>query len=149
MNAHRGIILAARKGTRMSNFRGPKSTLELKKNLKIMRNILNNFRKNYINEIFIVTGFKSKVFKKYEAKKIINKNWKKTNMFKSLLCADKILNKFPCVVSYSDIVYDHSAIKLSASALPSRIEPLEVTFTVFTPASKRLSEIAPPLIKSS
>ncbi len=112
MKAHRGIILAAGKGTRMSNFRGPKSTLELKKNLTIMRNILNNFRKNYINEIFIVTGFKSKVFKKYEAKKIINKNWKKTNMFKSLLCADKILNKFPCVVSYSDIVYDHSAIKL-------------------------------------
>ena len=32
MKAHRGTILAAGKGTRMSNFRGPKSTLELKKN---------------------------------------------------------------------------------------------------------------------
>ena len=41
---------------------------------------------------------------------------KKTNMFKSLLCADKILNKFPCVVSYADIVYDYSAIKLLIKA---------------------------------
>ena len=37
-------------------------------------------------------------------------------MFKSLLCADKILNKFPCVVSYADIVYDYSAIKLLIKA---------------------------------
>jgi choline kinase len=112
MKNHKGIILAAGQGTRMLNFKEPKSTLELKKNFTIMSNILSNFRKNYINEIFIITGFKSQVFKKYKAKKIINKNWKKTNMFKSLLCADKILNKFPCVVSYADIVYDYSAIKL-------------------------------------
>ena len=42
-----------------------------------MSNILTNYRKNYINEIFIVTGFKSKAFNKYNAKKIINKDWKK------------------------------------------------------------------------
>ena len=77
MKAHRGIILAAGKGTRMLNFSGPKSTLELKKNLTIMRNILNNFRKNYINEIFIVTGFKSKVFKNMRQKKLLIKIGKK------------------------------------------------------------------------
>ena len=116
MKAQRGIILAAGQGTRMSNYKDPKSTLKLKKNYTIMSNILTNYRKNYINEIFIVTGFKSKAFNKYNAKKIINKDWKKTNMFKSLLCADKILNKFPCVVSYADIVYDYSAIKLLIKA---------------------------------
>ena len=82
MKTPKGIILAAGQGTRMLNFKEPKSNLELKKNFTIMSNILSNFRKNYINEIFIITGFKSQVFKKYEAKKIINKNWKKTNMFK-------------------------------------------------------------------
>ena len=66
--------MAAGQGTRMSNYKDPKSTLKLKKNYTIMSNILTNYRKNYINEIFIVTGFKSKAFNKYNAKKIINKD---------------------------------------------------------------------------
>ena len=112
MKTLKGIILAAGKGTRMKNFNQPKSTLKIKKNFTIMDNLISNFRKNHINEIFMVTEFKSNYFKKYDVKKINNKNWKKTNMFNSLLCADKILVKSPCVVSYADIVYDNSAIRL-------------------------------------
>lgn len=110
MSTLKGIILAAGRGTRMRNYNQPKSTLKLTKNLTIMDKLLSNFRKNNINNLSLVTGFKFKAFEKYKVKKIKNKNWKQTNMFKSLLCADKILNNSPCVISYADIVYDQSAI---------------------------------------
>ena len=112
MKSFSGIILAAGKGNRLNNYNKPKSTLELKKNYTLLDKIISNFKKNKIKKLFIITGYKENYLKKYNIKKIFNKNWKNTNMLKSLLCADKILKKNDCIVSYSDIFYDESAIRL-------------------------------------
>jgi L-glutamine-phosphate cytidylyltransferase len=40
-----------------------------------------------------------------------NQRWDKTNMVSSLLCASEWLEKYECLVSYSDIVYSHKAIE--------------------------------------
>ena len=88
-----GIILAAGKGQRLKNFNKPKSLI-IKKNKYLIEYIIENFKQNKINKITVVTGYKSKeikkALKKYKIKFILNKKWKNTNMFYSLLQADKL-----------------------------------------------------------
>ncbi len=110
-----GIILAAGKGRRLKNFNKPKSLI-IKKNKYLIEHIIENFKQNKIYNITIVTGYKSneikKVLRKYKVKFIFNKKWKNTNMFYSLLQADKLLSKNFSIVSYADIFYKSSAIKM-------------------------------------
>ena len=110
-----GIILAAGRGRRLKNFNKPKSLI-IKKNKYLIEHIIENFKQNKIYNITIVTGYKSneikKVLRKYKVKFIFNKKWKNTNMFYSLLQADKLLSKNFSIVSYADIFYKSSAIKM-------------------------------------
>ena len=109
------IILAAGKGQRLKDFNKPKSLI-IKKNKFLIEHIIQNFKKNKISNITIITGYKSKeikkALKKYKLKFIINKKWKNSNMFYSLLQADHILSRNSSIVSYADIFYKSSAIKL-------------------------------------
>ena len=41
-----------------------------------------------------------------------NSRWSETNMVTSLFCAHKWLEKYECIVSYSDIFYKKTAIEL-------------------------------------
>ena len=110
-----GIILAAGKGQRLKNFNKPKSLI-IKKNKYLIEYIIENFKKNKINKITVVTGYKSKeikkALKKYKIKFILNKKWKNTNMFYSLLQADKLLSRRTSIISYADIFYKSSAIRM-------------------------------------
>ena len=72
----------------------PKSFVQINKEKKLIDKVIENFKKQGFNKIYIITGYKSNKFQQFkEVIKIKNYNWKTTNIFGSLLLADKILSK--------------------------------------------------------
>mgnify|MGYP001296527050 CR=1 FL=1 len=108
----RSIILAAGRGSRLPNYlsKYPKCFLKFK-NKRLIDLQISNLEKNNIKKISIITGYKKYLFKNFGKKIFFNKRWKETNMFYSLLKADKWLSKYECLVSYGDIYYDGDKIK--------------------------------------
>lgn len=107
------IILAAGRGSRMGVLtkNKPKSFVNIG-DKKLIDKVLENFEKLGFKEIIIITGYKSDQFKQFKKiQKIKNKKWKTTNIFGSLMCADKILSKYTCIISYADILYETEAIQ--------------------------------------
>ena len=109
----KGIILAAGRGSRMKDLTTakPKALLTFK-GLPLIDHQINAFKKSGIDDIAIVTGYKRNLFEKYNLRKFHNRNWEKTNMVVSLMCANEWLSKFQCIVSYSDIFYGKQAISI-------------------------------------
>ncbi len=106
------IILSAGRGSRIKKFTNLKPKCFIKINNKsILDRLLKNFEINNLNNISIITGYKSHLFKKFGFKKILNKEWKITNMVYSLFLAKKILLKNSCIICYSDIIFDNRIIK--------------------------------------
>lgn len=109
----KGLILAAGRGSRLKHLTKNKpKTFNKFKSKKFLDIIIDNFKKNKIKNINIITGYKSSLFKKYKQKKIFNKEWSSTNIFYSLYLAKKLLRKYNCIVSYSDIIFNKNAINL-------------------------------------
>ena len=109
------IILAAGRGSRMGSLtkKNPKSFVKIYKNKRLIDNIIENFEKLGFNNKIIITGYKSEQFNQFrKLKKIKNDKWKTTNIFGSLICADKILSKYQCIISYADIYYEKKAIEI-------------------------------------
>ncbi len=110
------IILAAGRGSRLKNTTKniPKGLVEINSNNTILDYQINILTKYKNSKIFIVVGYKSKKikehFKNNNLKYIQNKIWNKSNMFYSLMCADKFLKKNPFIVLYSDIIYSKKII---------------------------------------
>lgn len=63
------------------------------------------------SEIAVVTGYKSELIKIDGANYFHNADWEKTNMFMSLTKASEWLEKEPCIVCYSDVVFSPNVIK--------------------------------------
>ena len=112
----RAIILAAGRGSRLKSMtkENPKCLLMVK-NKTLLDRIILNLKKNKISKISIVTGYKNKLIKKKNIKFFHNSLWSKTNMLYSLFQADEWLTRHTCLVTYSDIIYNHHAIKLLKS----------------------------------
>jgi len=110
----RGIILAAGKGSRLGSIikNSHKSLIKINKKKNLLENIIENFQKNKINDICIVTGHNSSILKKYKHKFFFNNSWNKSNMVYSLMKADSWLSKYNCIISYADIFYEKKAIEL-------------------------------------
>ena len=102
----KAIILAAGKGTRLTPFTDnfPKGMIKLFDKTLIEMQI-ENFQMCGIDDITIVTGYKSEKisFPKIKIKK--NEFFDSTNMNESLFCVKDELNE-SVIISYSDIVYD-------------------------------------------
>jgi len=77
-----------------------------------------------VEEIAIVTGYKRELLSGWRLIEFHNPRWAETNMVSSLACAQEWLLAGECLVSYSDIVYETSAVK---SLMTSRAS-LAVTF---------------------
>ncbi len=75
----------------------------LKRQLEIYENLP-------IDEIGIVTGYKNLMLEKFLVKKFHNFDWNKSNMIHSLSFANKWLMRYECIISYSDIFFEKSAI---------------------------------------
>lgn len=108
----RAIILAAGRGSRMKNLTDerPKCLVELR-GKSLLDWQLNALREAGITEIAIVTGYKRELLAGCGLVEFHNPRWAETNMVSSLACAAQWLETGPCVVSYSDIFYDASAVR--------------------------------------
>lgn len=121
----KAIILAAGRGSRMGSLteEQPKCLVNVcGKSLLYWQ--LSAFKKANIREIAIVTGYKHELLSGYGLKEFYNSRWAETNMVSSLACAEAWLQETPCIVSYSDIFFEASAISL----LQSCSAELAVTF---------------------
>jgi len=109
----KAIILAAGRGSRMKALteNKPKCLIDVKGKPLIEWQI-SALREAGINEIAIVTGYKSEMLNSYRLKKFHNPKWAETQMVSSLMCASEWLEHEDCVVSYSDIFYESQAIRL-------------------------------------
>ncbi len=65
-----------------------------------------------IADIAIVTGYRRDMLSPYGLMEFHNPRWAETNMVTSLACATEWLATGPVIVSYSDIFYEASAIRL-------------------------------------
>ena len=105
------IILAAGMGSRLmplTNDR-PKCMVKLLDDTLIERQI-KIFRSYGINDITIVTGYKSKVVDIPDVNYVNNPNYETTNMNESLFCALKPSNS-SVLVTYGDIVFEPKIVQ--------------------------------------
>ena len=121
----KAIILAAGRGTRMKGLteERPKCLVELRGKTLLDWQLL-ALRDAGITEIAIVTGYKRVLLVSLGLVEFHNPRWGETNMVSSLACAGEWLENEACIVSYSDIFYDATAV----SALMDCEARLAVTY---------------------
>lgn len=107
----KAIILAAGRGSRMKDLTDerPKCLVELR-GRTLLDWQLEALREAGISEIAIVTGYRRELLTNRGLTEFHNPRWAETNMVSSLACAQEWLVSEPCIVSYSDIFYDASAV---------------------------------------
>lgn len=113
----KAIILAAGRGSRMKELTAnkPKCLTEISGET-LLKKQLDALHGAGITEIGIVTGYKSEMLNNIGLHEFHNLEWATTNMVYSLTKARAWLNSSDCIVSYSDIFYESSAVELLASA---------------------------------
>jgi len=121
----KAIILAAGRGSRMKNLtdNSPKCLVGLR-GKSLLDWQLEALRQDGISEIAIVTGYKRELLSNRGLVEFHNPRWAETNMVSSLTYAQEWLLAEPCIVSYSDIFYEASAVK----SLMSCVASLAVTY---------------------
>lgn len=113
----KALILAAGKGTRLRPYTSKTPKILLKfGNSNILEYLLNCLLENQINEIFIVTGYKSNQIKKRikdKANLIFNKRYQTTNSIYSLYLAKKKLNNSNFFLINGDILISKKYLKVN------------------------------------
>jgi len=107
----RAIILAAGKGARLGTLTDniPKGMLKLFGKTLIERQI-EIYRNCGIDDITIVTGYKSEIINFSGINYVKNQNFATTNMNESLFCANEKLSD-SVIISYTDIVFEQKIIQ--------------------------------------
>lgn len=123
----KAIILAAGRGSRMKDLTDdrPKCLVELH-GKALLDWQLAALHEAGISEVAIVTGYRRELLSRCGLVEFHNPRWAETNMVSSLACAQEWLLAEPCIVSYSDIFYEASAVKLlmmSAASLAITYDP--------------------------
>ena len=121
----RAIILAAGRGSRMAALtdHNPKCLIKFR-NKTLLRWQIDALLAGGVSDIAIVTGYKCEQFIDIGYRQFHNPRWSSTNMVSSLSYASEWLTSEPCIVSYSDIFYEASAI----SALLASSFPISITY---------------------
>jgi choline kinase len=107
----KALILAAGRGSRMKDMTDdrPKCLVELR-GRALLDWQLAALRGGGIGDIGIVTGYRRELLAGRGLVEFHNPRWEQTNMVTSLESADAWLAAEPCIVSYSDIFFDASAV---------------------------------------
>jgi len=105
------IILAAGEGKRLRPLTNdkPKGMVQLD-GVSILERQINHFRNCNINDISIVTGYKSEKIKFPGITYFKNPKYASTNMVETLFCASKKLSG-SVIVSYGDIIFERKIIQ--------------------------------------
>jgi len=108
-----GLILAAGRGSRMGKVTDaqPKGLIRINGKPLIDWQI-ESLRSAGIGTVGIVTGYKSELLESRGDEHFHNDKWEVTNMVESLRCASAWLMSNGCIISYSDIIYNHTAVDL-------------------------------------
>lgn len=124
-NFVRAIILAAGRGSRMQSFTSnqPKCLVKVHGKCLLDRQ-LDAIRAAGINDIGIVTGYRRDALRSRGLVEFHNPRWAETQMIESLRFAEDWLDSSDCIISYSDIFYEASAV----AALASSNENIALTF---------------------
>lgn len=108
----RAIILAAGRGSRMGSLTDDQpKCLTVIKSKPLIEHQIDALMMAGIEDIAIVTGYKSEMLTKYGTYHFHNEKWQETNMVYSLLCAKEWLDESDCIVSYSDIYYSSQIVR--------------------------------------
>lgn len=107
----KALILAAGRGSRMKGLTEskPKCLVELD-GKPLLAYQLTALREAGVTDIGIVTGYRREMLTSFDLVEFNNERWSETNMVSSLSCAAKWLREEDCIVSYSDIFYNASAV---------------------------------------
>lgn len=108
----KALILAAGRGSRLGNLTEdkPKCMVNLF-GQPLLNHQIKAIKNAAIDNIAIVTGYKSNLIKNESIKKYFyNSYWESTNMVQSLISAHEWLSNDNCIVSYSDIFYPQHII---------------------------------------
>jgi len=121
----KAILLAAGRGSRMRSLTDdrPKCLVELR-GRTLLDWQLSALRAAGINEIGIVTGYRAEMLQRSDLTIFHNPRWAKTNMVSSLAIASDWLASDTCIVSYSDIFYQASAVE----SLMQSTDALAITY---------------------
>ena len=107
-----GVILAAGRGSRMGALTNDRPKCFLKIGDERLIDLqLSAMKAAGIAKVAIVTGYMKKEFFGIGDKQFHNPEWQTTQMFHSLQFASEWLEKYPCVISYSDIFYSETIVK--------------------------------------
>ena len=109
----KAVILAAGRGSRMRELTNeqPKCLIKFR-GKPLIEWQLAAIRGAGITDISIVTGYKKELISKYKLYEFHNMRWFETNMVASLACAKKWLQIEPCLISYSDILFNSKIINI-------------------------------------
>lgn len=121
----KAIILAAGRGSRMKSLTDerPKCLVELY-GQTLLSMQLAALRTAGIEKIAIITGYLSDRLSNVADHEFHNARWAETNMVASLCEAQHWLEAAPCIVSYSDIFYEPTAVR----SLMELSDPLAITY---------------------
>ena len=106
------VILAAGRGSRMKSLAidKPKCLLELA-GKTILDWQIDALLGSGIQRITLITGYKAEKLISKSFDTIYNTKWSKSNMLRTLICANHILEQHTVLISYADIVYHIAWIK--------------------------------------
>jgi len=105
------IILAAGKGSRLGTLTNDKPKCMLKLfNETLIEKQIKIFHSYNINDITIVTGYRSEVIDIPDVNYVKNKNYETTNINESLFCALEPSSS-PVLVTYGDIIFEQKIIQ--------------------------------------
>lgn len=127
----RAIILAAGRGSRMKE-----RTAALPKCLNevwgraLLDWQLRALSRAGIEQVGVVTGYRAEMIAREGLQYFHNAEWERTNMVASLCKAEAWLLDAPCIVSYSDIVYEADAVRALMAAQGDIVVP---HYTEFRP----------------
>jgi len=109
----KAIILAAGEGTRLRPYTADKPKCMVEYNDRpLLLTQIEILKKSGINDIVVVTGYKSEKIEELNNVKIIkNSNFNSSNMVYSLFCAEEELDsKSDTLICYSDILYNEEIV---------------------------------------
>lgn len=113
----KGVILAAGRGRRLGELTEKKPKCFLKVDgMRLIDWQISALRSNGINDITVITGYKTELFEVESFKTVFNVNWRNSEILESLLCAEHLLHNDECIISYSDIIYKPAAIEALVSS---------------------------------
>jgi L-glutamine-phosphate cytidylyltransferase len=107
------LILAAGRGSRMGSNTDDKPKCLTSVNGKTLLEWTLEACASIVDEsaVLIIGGYKHRMLEKFHSRIVVNGNWSETNIMGSLMVADEHLMAGPCIVVYSDILFDPLDLK--------------------------------------